>query len=178
MYERTGCGGASSGDWIHRAGSRPGRHNTPVPLAWEGKQKGRMAWHACPATTFPRVIAKLAQVDQMFWLPDRPTYRAFPSCWKVAIAVFVPGYSSATATDLHRLPCILVGPSVNTDSRRSIGKRESGCQKELTARARSVKVVGMSDRSEQTPQTIEPHHRRFHLCPAIVFRRRLSLRFF
>jgi hypothetical protein len=76
--------------------------------------------HACPATTFPRVIAKLPQAAQIFWLPDRPTGRAFPSVWKVANAAFVPGYSSATATDFHRLPCTRSGLLERTSSARSI----------------------------------------------------------
>lgn len=42
---------------------------------------------------------------QVFWLPDRPTDRAFPNLQdSVAIAAFVPGYSGGTATDSHRLP--------------------------------------------------------------------------
>jgi len=41
---------------------------------------------------------------QVFWLPDLPTGRAFPSFRQWQIAAFVPGYSGGTATDSHRLP--------------------------------------------------------------------------
>jgi hypothetical protein len=43
---------------------------------------------------------------QVFWLPVRPTYCAFP--WKTFpqwhVAAFVSGYSGGTATELHRFP--------------------------------------------------------------------------
>ena len=41
---------------------------------------------------------------QVFWLPNHPTGRAFPSLEQWRIAAFVIGYSSASATDSHRLP--------------------------------------------------------------------------
>ena len=34
---------------------------------------------------FPANRCKTLQAEQIFWLPDRPTYRAFPSRWKSGI---------------------------------------------------------------------------------------------
>ena len=53
---------------------------------------------------FPRSCCNVwLRSGQVFWLPDQPTFRAFPSKMDSGIKRnFVPGYSSATATDLHR----------------------------------------------------------------------------
>lgn len=87
-----------------------GRHNTPVPLVWEIKEEQDAQMAACPATAFPRTVAKLPMQDRYSGFRiDLLTAPSLPD-GKVALAVFVPGYSSATATDFHRLPCVCVGP--------------------------------------------------------------------
>lgn len=49
---------------------------------------------------------------------------------KVAFAVFVPGYSSATATDSHRLPCVCLGPMASRPSMvQSIRAPSDVCQR-------------------------------------------------
>jgi hypothetical protein len=51
-------------------------------------------------------------LQQVFWLPDHPSYCAFPPvCFPAVtdlrLAVDVPGYSGGSATDLHRVPILL-----------------------------------------------------------------------
>ena len=54
---------------------------------------------------FREVAALIMQCGQVFWLPAFPNSCAFPSLRTVTFfAGFVTGYSSASATDSHRLP--------------------------------------------------------------------------
>lgn len=73
----------------------------------EGKSRQEgMSVNLDPCSNFS---AKLRQRNavfrQVFWLPDLPTGHPFPFAFEQwDVVAVVPGYSSASATDSHRLP--------------------------------------------------------------------------
>jgi hypothetical protein len=57
---------------------------------------------------FREVVVQYEVFGTVFWLPGLPTIHTFPLQRSSGrIVEFVAGYSSATATDLHRLPVSL-----------------------------------------------------------------------
>jgi len=57
-----------------------------------------------PGSVFPqRKGGMWKYCRQVFWLPDLPTFRPFPSRWSktVVMANVVPGYSGGTAPDFN-----------------------------------------------------------------------------
>src|SRR2546425_5371875 len=115
---------------------------------WESTAKRLLPLRAPPRTRVVEATPGSSREDrvekcargQVSWLSDRPTPRAFPASWPVALAGFVPDYSDGVAADSHRLPW---GP------RGRPGANNAGTVPE-SARCRKTDTLGVVGQFEIT----------------------------